>query len=175
MEPTIVHRRADAAGRAATFEALVGPWIDEMYRMAAAIVGEGEARDVTQDALLDAWRGLGSLRDSERVRPWLHAVVANRCRKQLRARRSRPRLIDVEPPEGSAADRSAAVVERDRLDRAFASLPADQRIAVVLHHVADLSVPQIASALSVPEGTVKSRIHAGLACLRAALAAEDDR
>ena len=53
-------READAALSATSFEMLVGPWVDEMYRAAAAIVGESEARDVTQDALLDA-RGAASV------------------------------------------------------------------------------------------------------------------
>jgi RNA polymerase sigma-70 factor (ECF subfamily) len=175
MEPTVAPRQADAADVAATFEALVGPWVDEMYRAAAAIVGEGDARDVTQDALVDAWRGFGKLRDPRLARPWLHAIVANRCRKHLRAQRTRPRLISVVVPEGAVDDQSAALSERDRLDGAFASLTVDQRVAVVLHYVVDLSVPQIATTLSAPEGTVKSRIHSGVERLRAALESEDDR
>ena len=169
-------RDGDAPSVAATFEALVGPWVNEMYRAAAAIVGEADARDVTQEALLDAWRGMARLRDPERVRPWLHAIVANRSRKHLRARRSRPRLVPVSTwPEDPVDDRSAALAERDRLDRAFDSLPADQRIALALHYALDLSVPQVAAVLSVPDGTVKSRIHAGVERLRATLAAEDKR
>ena len=169
-------RDGDAPSVAATFEALVGPWVNEMYRAAAAIVGEADARDVTQEALLDAWRGFARLRDPERVRPWLHAIVANRSRKHLRARRSRPRFISVSNwPEGTEDDRSTALAERDRLDRALDSLPADQRIALALHYALDLSVPQVAAVLSVPDGTVKSRIHAGVERLRAALAAEDKR
>lgn len=169
-------RDADAPTVAASFEALVGPRVDEMYRAAAAIVGETDARDVTQEALVDAWRGFAQLRDPERVRPWLHAIVANRSRKHLRARRSRPRFISVSSwPEGTEDDRSTVLAERDRLDRAFDSLPADQRIALALHYALDLSVPQVAAVLSVPDGTVKSRIHAGVERLRAALAAEDKR
>lgn len=164
----------NAAGVAVSFEALVGPWVDEMYRAAAAIVGESDARDVTQEALLDAWRGYARFRDPERVRAWLHAIVANRSRKHLRARRSRPRFVQVLTlPEGAADDSSAVLAERDRLDRAFESLPDDQRIVLALHYALDLSVPQVAAALSVPEGTVKSRIHAGVERLRAVLAAED--
>ena len=167
-------READAASVAATFEGLVGPWVDEMYRAAAAIVGEADARDVTQEALLDAWRGFDRFRDPERVRAWLHAIVANRSRKHLRARRSRPRVVPIlDWPEGTVDDRSTVFAERDRLDRAFDGLPADQRIALALHYALDLSVPQVAAALSVPEGTVKSRIHAGVERLRAVLAAED--
>ena len=169
-------RDADDPSAAPTFEGVVAPWVDEMYRAAAAIVGEADARDVTQDALLDAWRGFARLRDPARVRPWLHAIVANRSRKFLRARRSRPRFVAVTTlPEGSVDDRSTAFAERDRLDRAFDSLPADQRIALALHYTLDLSVPQVAAALSVPDGTVKSRIHAGVERLRAALDGEEIR
>jgi RNA polymerase sigma-70 factor (ECF subfamily) len=174
VETTMPPRDADAPSVANTFEELVGPWVDEMYRAAAAIVGEADARDVTQEALLDAWRGFARLRDRAQLRPWLHAILANRSRKHLRARRSRPRLIAVASwPETGVDDRSAAFAERERLDRAFDSLPADQRIALALHYTLDLSVPQVASVLSVPEGTVKSRIHAGVERLRTALAAED--
>jgi RNA polymerase sigma-70 factor, ECF subfamily len=167
-------RDADTPSVAQTFEGLVGPWEDEMYRAAAAIVGEADARDVTQEALIDAWRGFGQLRDRERVRPWLHAIIANRSRKHLRARRSRPRVISVSTwPEGAADDGSGVLADRDRLDRAFESLPPDQRIALALHYALDLSVPQVAAVLSVRDGTVKSRIHAGMERLRAVLAAED--
>ena len=165
---------ADAASVAATFEVLVRPWVDEMYRAAAAIVGEADARDVTQEALLDAWRGFDRIRDPERVRAWLHAIVANRSRKHLRARRSRPRIVPIVSwPEGAVEDGSTVLAERDRLDRAFDGLPADQRITLALHYALDLSVPQVAATLSVPEGTVKSRIHAGVERLREVLAAED--
>lgn len=167
---------ADDAGVAATFEGLVGPWVDEMYRAAAAMVGEADARDVTQEALLDAWRGFARFRDPERVRAWLHAIVANRSRKHLRARRSRPRFVPMlNSPEGTVDDRSAVLAERDRLDRAFDALPADQRIALALHYALDLSVPQVAAVLAVPDGTVKSRIHAGVERLRAELGAEEER
>lgn len=168
-------RDADTRVVDQAFEALVAPWLNEMYRAAAAIVGEAEARDVTQESLLDAWRGFSRLRDRERLRPWLHAIVANRSRKHLRARRSRPRLVAVAMlPEEAVDDRSAAVAERDRLDRAFEALADDQRIALALHYALDLSVPQVAAALAVPEGTVKSRIHAGIDRLRAVLAREDE-
>jgi RNA polymerase sigma-70 factor, ECF subfamily len=176
MDTTIVPTDADAPTDASTFEALIGPWVNEMYRAAAAIVGAADARDVTQEALVDAWRGFARLRDRDRVRTWLHAIVVNRSRKHLRARRSRPRFVSVTRwPERNEDDRSTVLAERDRLDRAFESLPADQRIALALHYTIDLSVPQVAAVLSVPDGTVKSRIHAGVERLRAALVAEDER
>ncbi len=177
MKTPLAHVSAPADATA-DFEALVGPWIDEMYRASAAIVGAPEAADVTQDALIDAWRGFARLRDRDRVRPWLHAIVANRSRKHIRAQHSRPRLIDVDVSDapgtaGSQEDFARAVAERDRLDRAFDRLTADQRICLAFRYSIDLSVPQIAAALGIPEGTVKSRLHGSLERLRAVLVEED--
>lgn len=170
---------ASTADTAAEFEALVGPWVAQMYRLAAAIVGIDGAEEVTQEALVDAWRGLAKLRDRSRVHPWLNAIVANRASKFIRSQRSRPRSIAVDPAgiagQGTQLepDHVAALAERDRLDRAFHSLSADQRTAVVMHYSFDLSVPEIGRTLGVPEGTVKSRIHAGIERLRRALDEEE--
>jgi RNA polymerase sigma-70 factor (ECF subfamily) len=177
MRNPLARGPAPSAAESGDFETLVGPWVEEMYRIAAAIVGSAEAGDVTQDALLDAWRGLARLRDRERVRPWLHAIVANRSLKQIRAWRSRPRTINVEPigrPNEMVPDVAGVVLERERLDRAFDRLTAEQRVCLALRYSVDLTVPQIASTLAIPEGTVKSRLHSGLARMREALA-EDDR
>jgi RNA polymerase sigma-70 factor (ECF subfamily) len=174
MEPSQTARSASADARSEDFEALVRPWVDEMYRAAAAIVGTADAEDVTQQALLDAWRGFARLRDQERVRPWLHSIVANRASKHLRAARSRPRLIPVtidaeDPYARSEPDLAIEVTERAALDQAFSRLTAEQRVSLALRYSIDLTVPQIATALSIPEGTVKSRIHAAMQALRAAL------
>src|SRR6266545_409495 len=99
MRAPLARGSASAAVASAEFEALVEPWVAEMYRLAAAVVGVESAEDVTQDALVDAWRGLRPLRDPSRVRPWLHSIVVHRASKHLRALRSRPRLIAVQPDE----------------------------------------------------------------------------
>jgi RNA polymerase sigma-70 factor (ECF subfamily) len=170
--------RSASKARSEEFEALVSPWVNEMYRTAAAIVGVDDAADVTQDALADAWRGFDRLRDRARTRGWLRAIVVNRARKQVRAARSRPRLISVSAPadlEGTraASDPATHIAERDMLDQAFHRLPVDQRVCVALHYSVDWSVPDIANALGIPEGTVKSRINAAMVRLRAAIAEAD--
>lgn len=176
MRDPLARGPARSVAESGDFEALVGPWVEEMYRVAAAIVGSAEAADVTQDALVDAWRGFARLRDPGRVRPWLHAIVANRSLKQIRAWRSRPRTINVEVGERgtpASADFAARVADRDRLDWAFDRLTADQRVCLALRYSIDLSVPQIAATLSIPEGTVKSRLHAGMERMREALAEDE--
>jgi RNA polymerase sigma-70 factor (ECF subfamily) len=171
MEERLTAGSSAATDRAVRFEEIVSPWIPEMFRLAAAICGPSDAPDVTQDALADAWRGFDRLRDESAIRAWLHAIVVNRARKHLRFRRFRPQTVELgpEPLARVASDPSITVAERDRLDRAFDRLSADQRVCVALHHSIGISVPEIALALGVPEGTVKSRIYAGVVRLRAAL------
>jgi RNA polymerase sigma factor (sigma-70 family) len=69
-------------------------------------------------------------------------------------------------------DPTASLGERDEIDRGLRRLTDDQRIVVVLRYYADLSEADIAQALGVPRGTVKSRLHRALSSLRAELAAE---
>jgi RNA polymerase sigma-70 factor (ECF subfamily) len=178
MQERQARESALSGASTADFELLIGPWVNEMYRLAAAIVGVDGAEDVVQDSLVDAWRGLHRLRDRGSARSWLHAIVVNRASKHLRSARSRPRTIRVETfddqPGGQAEDPSTAIADRDRLNRAFETLSAEQRACVVLHYGFDQSVPQIAEALEIAEGTVKSRIHAGVQRLRTTISRDSE-
>ena len=64
------------------------------------------------------------------------------------------------------------MAERDRLGRELGRLPIDQRAVMVLHFYLDLPLTDVADILDIPVGTAKSRLHRGLATLRAAMAAE---
>ncbi len=179
MEPILVRRAQGHDSMSLDFEALVGPYVQEMYRLAAAIVGTDDARDVTQDALVAAWRGFGQLRDRASVRAWLHVILVNHSRNALRTRSRRPRPIRIDDTRdldrlGAVGDSSAAGAERDRLDRAFETLTPDQRAVLALHYTLDLAIPQVAATLGIPQGTVKSRVHGAIERLRAALGEERD-
>jgi RNA polymerase sigma-70 factor (ECF subfamily) len=153
------------------FEARVLRSVPDAHRLAAAIVGPDDAADIVQDALVEAWRHMGSLREPDRFEAWFRSIVANRCRNVLRTRGRRPRTTPIGPDAmaldgGHAPD--AALVLRDALDRAFARLSAEHRVVLALRYTLDLPLTEIARTLEVPEGTVKSRLHTAVARLRAA-------
>jgi RNA polymerase sigma-70 factor (ECF subfamily) len=151
--------------------------IDAIYRISYAIVGdEADARDVTQETFIAAWRRIRELRDPDRFDAWLQRIAVNAARMTLRARgRRRIREIpagdvvalavaaDQVAPERSDADMLAAALDR---------IPTDQRTILVLHHLEGHDVAQIAGILDVPVGTVKSRLHTARRALEGALAAE---
>jgi RNA polymerase sigma-70 factor, ECF subfamily len=160
-------------GRADAFESLVEHYGPDIYRLAAAIVGPDEARDVAQESFVAAWRDLPNLRQVDRFEVWLRRIVINRSRNALRSRGRRP----TRPLEGMTVAQTAsplpdfrdAIHARDALDGAFEGLSADHRAAVVLHYGAELSIRETADALGVAVGTAKSRLNAALGRMRAAM------
>ena len=132
------------------------------------------AEDAVQAALLGAWRDLPTLHDPDRFEAWLTRILVRAC--YLEANRDRRwttnmRVLPVDVP--ATSDPTSVVADRDRLDRGFRRLPTDQRAIVVLHHYLGMSQPEIAQALEIPIGTVKSRLFYATRALRAAIEADD--
>jgi RNA polymerase sigma-70 factor (ECF subfamily) len=172
--------RAQAGDRMA-FELLVERRIDRAYRRARAILGnDADARDATQDAFLDAWRQRTHLRDPGRFDAWFGRILVNGCRELLRGRRRRAvreiAASDLPDPLEAVPAREPTPDERtialDTLERAFERLSIPERAILVLHHLEHRLVAEIAVTLDIPEGTVKSRLHAARRALERALEAE---
>jgi RNA polymerase sigma-70 factor (ECF subfamily) len=180
-EPTRAHEGASlrvADERADAFRRLVDRSLDASYRLAAVILNDRiEAEDAVHDAALSAWRSFDSLREADRFEAWFRRILVNGCRDRLRAR-ARHRVVDVgreltDTDHPLVRDASEATAARDALDRALAGLDADHQVVVAMRFHADLTVPAIAEALGIPEGTVKSRLHHALGRLRAAMMEAD--
>jgi RNA polymerase sigma-70 factor (ECF subfamily) len=167
-------------GDRVAFARLVEPWIEPAFRTALAILGrEADARDATQDALLDAWRNIRSLRDPDRFDAWLGRIHVNACRAVGRRRgRSAVReiplsmLADPDEPASRARGLEEESASLDELEHVFARLSIEQRTILVLHHLERQPVARIAAVLGIPEGTAKWRLHAARAALGRALAEE---
>ena len=159
---------ADAKER---FQRLANGELDRAYRLAGLILGDQhEAEDATQDALLQAWRSTASLRDPAGFQAWFDRILVNVCRDRLR-RRGKVRQIALDDglAVGVVRDPFKECLDRDQVLRAMASLDEDQRVVIVLHYWADLTLEGVAERLGWPVGTVKSRLHRGLATMRASL------
>lgn len=145
---------------------------------------EALAQDATQEALVRAWRDLPRLRDPDRFEAWLRRLLVHACydaaRRERRRRGTELKMTtELRGPMTNGAwadpavgDGATALAERDALGQVLAGLSPAHRAALVLRHVLDLSVPQVAESLGVPIGTAKSRLHHAERALRTALERE---
>ncbi len=165
--------RAKGGDREA-FDALARAVGDRCMAIAYRILRDADrAEDAVQAALITAWRQLRSLRDPDAFEPWLHRILTHECYAEARRRRSMHVDIRVLPMHGQAESTDLlAVNDRDQLERAFRRLTLEQRAVLVFHHYLGLSLPEVASRLGVPLGTVKSRMFHATAALRASLEAD---
>jgi RNA polymerase sigma-70 factor, ECF subfamily len=153
--------------------------IDDSFRLATFILRDPvAAEDAVQEAALLAWRRRRTLRDSQAVDGWFTRILVNVCRDELRHRSRQPRVVSLGPPI-DPGDESPGTLggagqtgERADLGPAIRRLNPDEQALLALRFGRELTVPEIADRLQVPEGTVKSRLHSTLQHLRAALEAE---
>ena len=175
-------RAALAADLDAAFEPLVLAYQDRLYRFGLRLAGSPQdAEEVAQDALVRAYRALAGY-TAERIRAlalrtWLYQIALNVFRN--RTRRHRPETIELNGHAESVHDLSAlpeaaaeTAEQGAELTQALDALPVRYRTAVVLRHVEELSIAEIAAVMDMPEGTVKSHIHRGIGMLRTAVVKE---
>lgn len=156
------------------FAALAGAAIDQLDAAARFILRDpDQAKDAVQNAFIRAWRDLPRLREPDRFDAWLRRLLVNSCHDELR--RSKRRSVDAEPwrlPIAAIPDGQTALADRDLVERAFRRLDVDQRTVFVLHYYLGVPLIEVAAELGIPLGTVKSRLHRGLATLRLAMGSE---
>ena len=130
---------------------------------------EQDAEEVVADTLLTAWRKIETLRDPDRLRPWLLAIAARIALR--RRRRFQPHVVSLDAVAMLPGDAPSAAAELDFKD-AINRLPPRMRAAIALHAVADLPVTEVAHVLGTSENTVKSQLREARARLRVTLQVE---
>jgi RNA polymerase sigma-70 factor (sigma-E family) len=159
----------DASGldAASALEALFRTEQRDLLRLATLLLGDrGAAEEVVQDAFVKLHLGWRRLRDPARADAWLRSAVLNGARSQLRRRSVRRRHQEVDVRAAASAEVGAlAGDEHARMLAALHQLPARQREAHVLRYYVDLSEAEIAAAMGVSAGSVKTHAHRGLAAL----------
>ena len=156
------------------FTRLAGASIGRMFAIARLILRETEpAEDAVQEALVAAWRDMAGLRDPDRFDAWLHRLLVRACYREARRSRRINRVeVQVTPIELGEPDESRSIADRDQLERGFRRIDPDQRAIIVLHFFSGLPLTEVAVILSIPVGTVKSRLHRATQMMRADLEAD---
>lgn len=124
---------------------------------------ERDAEETLSDTLMTAWHKIGSLRDPDRLRPWLLTVATRLALRRRRGFHPRVVSLDVAP---DLPDREHSPIDRLALQQAINALPPGMRAVLALHDVADLSLAEVALALGRSENTIKTQLREARARLR---------
>ena len=157
-------------GDARAMDQLVCRWQRRLWRYAYRLTSSAEgAWEITQESWLGIIRGLSRLHDPARFRPWAYRIVTNKAndwlRRRAKARQSSGRApLDRREPDGQRA--AEAIID---LQDALPQLSGVGRTVMTLHYLEGLSLEEVAEAIRVPRGTVKSRLHAARNELRSLL------
>lgn len=163
-------------GERAAFDDLIRRWSGSLHRYALKLGNDPElASDLTQDVWVRVVQGIARLREARQFRPWLFGIAHRTFMNRLRIRYAMPmdNGIDVEMI-ASNDDGSGADEDRERaVTTTMASLPMLEREVLTLFYLEELSLADIAEALGIPVGTVKSRLFRARTLLRQQILLED--
>src|SRR5690348_3178187 len=153
---------------------LYGAHYRSLVRLATLLVHDiSTAEEVVQDSFVALHAGMHRLRDSEKTLSYLRAAVVNRSRSVLRHRVVVDRNAPKPAPDMPSAEHGAlTLIERSSVVTALRSLPERQREVVVLRFYGDLSEAQIAAAMGITRGAVKSHTSRAMSALRSVLERE---
>lgn len=173
--------------RRAEFEALFESILPRAYSAARYMTGDAaEAEDLVQDAALLAWRGFDGFESGTNFRAWFLRILTNHNYTRVRRAGRRPQTASLEDVPDlylyrktgagagglAAADPAGALIEAldvEEVRRAIGELPEEFRTVAALYFSEDLSYREIADAVDIPVGTVRSRLHRGRKLLQVAL------
>ncbi len=167
------------SGDREAFSELVSLFEAKVYRAAYALTGNQEdAKDLSQETFIRAYRGIGRFRGRSSLFTWLYRILLNSYKTSLRSKRRIPEMAGSGVPAAStnssssdsqvASDREAV----DRVYKAISSLPHDQKMVIVMRCLEDMTYREIARVMRCSIGTVKSRIHYARLSLRRTLLPE---
>ena len=161
------------------FGELINRWQQKLWRHAHRMTGRSDvAWDVLQESWLAAVKGIGRLKDPARFRVWIYRIVTNKSTDWIRSQQRRRKHIQqneeqvelaadqIQNTENSLEQKQDEVAQ---LRVALSKLPEDRRIVLQMHYLENLPIVEIAEILSIPTGTVKSRLHYARNMLRDSL------
>jgi RNA polymerase sigma-70 factor (ECF subfamily) len=157
-------------GDEGAFQTLVDRYKDLVFALIVRTVQDrSRAEDLAQETFLRVHRGLPRFRGEARLSTWIYRIAANVC---VEEHGRRPPVVSLE--DGAESARSPATIDRqfgdlelrDRLDKAIARLPVTQRLLIAAHYLAGVQYEDLAEALGMPLGTVKTQLFRAKQTLR---------
>ena len=163
-------------GEPEAFDDLIARWHGPLWQYIRRMTGrDEEAQDTLQDVWLRVIRGIARLRDGSRLRGWLFGITRRVLMDRLRRQYAMPPASEVSTDalaaEPEASDREESF---EALDTAIETLPLIEREILMLFYLRDLSLAEIADALYIPIGTVKSRLFRARRMARAVIEKETE-
>jgi len=180
MDPQDTDPRIDALlavrcqlGEREAFDALIRRWARPLRRHVARVAGDAQAADeLVQDIWLRVVQGIARLQDPFKFRSWLFGIAHRRLMDEMRGRYGpTPVELDADALAAGDGDADRELVARE-LERGLARLPPVERDVLSLFYLEELSLADVAQALAVPVGTVKSRLYRARQLLRQQLTGE---
>ncbi len=161
--------RQALSGETEAFGELVQRYQDAVYAVALHSTGDfASAQDIAQEAFIEAYKSLPTLREPSRFPGWLHTITSRQCSLWRRKQQDTTPFDDLEEPQIQEASKTLSPdeeLERKELRRivlsAIAALPEKAGEVVTMYYIDGLSCSEIASFLSVPTSTVKGRLQMG--------------
>jgi len=151
-------------GDESAMTALVAKHRQRLIRVATNILRDKhEAEDISQDAFVKSFREIKSLRDDRAFASYIYRICVRLCMDRLRSRRVEPGIVERSTPSEAPGIETKLVVEI-----VLSKLSPDLRATLVLREMEQLSYEELAEAMHVPLGTVRSRLHTAREKFRAA-------
>jgi len=161
-----------------SFNQLILRWERPIFALAYRVIGrEEEARDVCQEAFLRAFRALPGFKGQAKFSSWLYRITLNLCRDWIRRQRRAPvsqlpedmDVLEMAAARGPVESIEDLVARRELsavVEEAMATLPDEQRTAIILKEYHGMTFQEIADLQGCPLSTVKTRLYQGLSVLR---------
>lgn len=162
-------------GNQDSFAALYEQVADDLYRMALYTLGNvHDAQDVVSETFMEAYRGLGSLRDNSAFKAWIMRILSIRCKRRIGQYVKSRGNLDIDEMSSILEDRNDVMqdsINRSDILAALSTLSASERQIVLLSVLQGYTTREISEILDVPHGTISSKLFRALKKLRKKLEA----
>ena len=167
MQPVHEHELVERCRRGdeGAFQELVDRYKDLVFALIGrTTLDRSKADDLAQDVFLRVHRGLPYFRGEARLSTWIYRIVSNVCVQEQQGRSPAVESLDDDRSgareAASTRDRAFSDFElRDRLEKAIGRLPANSRLLIAAHYLQGVRYEELADAMNLPLGTVKTHLH----------------